>query len=323
MRGRRYNPGGVPDLPNLANLTRDGDYVDRVNRAIDHILVNLSAPLALEDVAKVACFSPYHFHRMFRAVVGETLAAFVKRVRLERAVVMMSHRPDATLTEIALGCGFSSSSDFSRSFRAHYGVPPRLFDVERFRAVRREQMQTMVMPPGEGHRLQKLPPGENPDGFAPVLRDLPPRRVAYIRVANSYQGTGLLDAIAKLRAWAQARDLAKGQWLGCQWDDPEIVPLDKCRYDVGLEIPESVSASGEVSVTRFAAMKVAELEIAGPIELEMRAIDWMFTTWLPTSGWAPANQPCFEAWNGAPFAHGMEHFELRMHLPVVGLDEPL
>lgn len=286
-------------------------------------MVNVSEPLALEDVAKVACFSPYHFHRIFRAVVGETLAAFVKRVRLERAVVQLSHRPDATLTEIALACGFSSSSDFSRSFRAHYGVPPRLFDVERFRATRREQLQATTMPPGEGHRLQKLPPGENPDGFAPVLRELPRRRVAYIRVANSYQGTGVLDAIATLRKWAEARDLAGGQWLGYQWDDPEVVPLDKCRYDVGLEIPEAVPVSGEVSVTHFAAMTVAELEIIGTVELEMRAIDWMFTTWLPTSGWAPAHQPCFEVWNGAPFAHGMEHFELRMHLPVVGLDVPL
>lgn len=320
VRGR-YNPTRVPDLPNLANPPQD--YVERVNRAIDHILRNLAEPLALEDVAKVACFSPYHFHRIFRSVVGETLAAFVKRLRLERAVVQLSHRPDATLTEIALACGFSSSSDFSRSFRAHFGVPPRMFDVERFRASRREHMQNTVMPPGEGHRLQKLPVGENPDGFVVTIRDLPPRRVAYIRVANSYQGSGVLDAIAKLMAWAEARGLADGQWLGYQWDDPEVVPLEKCRYDVGLEIPERVDVAGEVSTTRFPAMKVAELEIRGSIELEMRAIDWIFTTWLPTSGWAPASQPCFEVWNGRPFAHGMTHFELRMHLPVVGLDAPL
>ena len=77
----------MPDLPDLANL----DYVDRVNRAIDHITRNLAEPLQLEDVARVACFSPYHFHRIFRALVGETLHDFVKRVRLERAVFLMSH----------------------------------------------------------------------------------------------------------------------------------------------------------------------------------------------------------------------------------------
>ncbi len=316
-----YNRAGVPDLPNLANL----DYVDRVNRAIDHVLRHLDEPLPLEEVAKVACFSAFHFHRIFRTIVGETLAAFVKRVRLERAVTELSHRPNATLTEIALACGFTSSSDFSRSFRAHYGVPPRMFDVQRFRSTRREQMQNAVMPPGEGHRLQRLPPGENPDSFVARLRELPPRRVAYVRVLASYEGggRGVLGAIERLRAWADPRGLADGQWLGYQWDDPEIVPLGRCRYDVGLEIPDAADVAGKVSTVHFPAMRLAEVDLAGPIELEMRAIDWLYTTWLPHSGFAPAHLPCFEAWHGRPFAHGMTHFELRLQLPVVDLDTPL
>ncbi len=309
------------DLPNLANL----DYLDRVHRAIDHVLTHLAEPLLLDDVAKVACFSPYHFHRIFRASVGETLAAFVKRVRLERAVVEMSHRPDATLTEIALACGFQSSSDFSRSFRAHYGVPPRLFDVERFRAARREHMQQQLMPPGEAHRLQRLPPGENPDGFVARVRELPARRLAYVRVHAPYAGGGggVMAAIDRLRAWAEPRGLADGQWYGYQWDDPEIVPLERCRYDVGLELPATAVVAREVGTLELPALRVAELAIAGSIELEMRALDWLYTTWLPHSGFAPAHQPCFEAWDGPPFRHGMTHFELRLQLPVVPLDAPL
>ena len=101
------------DLSNLAK----NEYVVRVNRAIDHILRNLDERLRLDDVAHVACFSPYHFHRIFRALMGETLNAFIKRVRLERAVYLLSFRDGSSLTDIALACGFSSSSDFSRSFR--------------------------------------------------------------------------------------------------------------------------------------------------------------------------------------------------------------
>jgi len=72
----------VPTLPNLANL----DYVDRVNRAVDYVMRNLYQPLRLEDVARAACFSSYHFHRIFWSLKGETLASFIKRVRLERSV---------------------------------------------------------------------------------------------------------------------------------------------------------------------------------------------------------------------------------------------
>ena len=56
----------------------------------------------------------------------------------------------------------------------------------------------------------------------------------------------------------------------------------------------------------------------GPIDLEMRALDWLLGTWLPGSGFVPSEQPCFEAWIGRPFAHGYEHFELHAHLPLSG-----
>jgi AraC family transcriptional regulator len=309
----------VSRLPNLAKF----DYVARVNRAVDYVTRNLAQPLRLEEVAKAACFSCYHFHRIFRGLMGETLAAFVKRVRLERSVYLLSHRNGASLTEIALACGFSSSSDFSRSFRAHYGVAPSRFDVAGFRQSGRKAMEVALTPPGERHRLKRLPARKNPDGFAVTLRKLRPRRVAYIRVHRPYERDHVMQALARLLEWAEARGLADGQWLGYQWEDPEIVPLEKCRYDVGLEVPETTRAGGEVSLNTFPACLIAEVEIKGTLEVELRALHWLYLTWLPTSGFAPAHQPAFEAWNGRPFAHGMDHFELRAQLPIVRANVPL
>lgn len=303
----------MADLPNLAKV----DYVDRVNRAIDHVTRNLSQPLKLEDVAKVACFSPYHFHRIFRALVDETLHDFVKRVRLERALYLISHSDRPALTQVALACGFSSSSDFSRSFRERFGVSPREFDIERFRRARRDRLID-AMPAGTGSA--RMPEAANPEAFKVRLRDLPERRVAYLRVFRPYEGDGVRQAIARLMAWAQERGLAGGQWLGYQWEDPSIVPLELCRYDVGVEIPPGASVDGDVSETRFPPMRVAEIEIAGPIELELQALEWLYTTWLPRSGYAPDHQPGFEAWVGLPFAHGETHFEVRLQLAVVDAD---
>ena len=298
------------DLPDLANL----DYVDRVNRAIDYVMRNLSEPLTLEDVAKVAHFSPYHFHRLFRALVGETLHDFATRVRFEAALSLLSHGDRRTLTEVALACGFGSSSNFSRSFRKRFGVSPRAFDVDRFRRARRDEMITSL--PG-GERLARLPAGSNPDGFTVRLRDLPARRIAYVRVLRPYEGERVTQTAARLVAWARERGLAGGQWLRYQWDDPEIVPLELCRYDVGVEVPEAATIDDGVSDTRFPPMKVAEIDIAGSIELELRALDWLYTTWLPCSGFTPDHQPGFEAWVGEPFAHGATHFRVRVQLPVV------
>jgi AraC family transcriptional regulator len=309
----------VPNSPKLANL----DYVDRVNRAVDYVTRNLDQPLRLEEVAKAACFSSYHFHRIFRALMGETLASFVKRVRLERSVYLLSHRNGASLTEIALACGFSSSSDFSRSFRAQYGAAPSRFDIGQFRLSGRKALEVASIPPGERHKLKRLPAGQNPDGFAVNLRNIPARRVAYIRVHRPYEGDHVVQAVKRLLAWAEARGLADSQWLGYQWEDPEIVPLDKCRYDVGVEVPGTVLADGEISINTFPPSLIAEIDIKGGIDLELRALHWLYLTWLPTSGYAPAHQPGFEAFNGRPFAHGIEHFELRVQLPVVPAHVPL
>lgn len=293
------------------------DYVERVNRAIDYVLQNLDQPLQLETLAGVACFSPFHFHRVFRSLLGETLNQFIKRLRLERALTMLSHSRRRSLTDIALACGFTSSSDFSRSFKQRYGVPPSAFDVDVFRARRREDWQGAITDPPTRHLLDRLPPGENPDGFEVELRQLPARSVAYIRVHDPYRELAAVSGAAeRLVAWAEQRGLADGQWLGYMWDDPEIVAHRDCRYDVGLEVPH-VEPEGEVGRLEFPPMLVAQVEVRGGIDLELRALDWLFGTWLPSSGYVPSEQPCFEAMIGRPFAHGYEYFELFAQLPVI------
>jgi AraC family transcriptional regulator len=290
---------------------------------VDHVLQHLEEPLRLEDVAAVAGVSRFHFHRIFRALMGETLQRFVKRVRLERALSMMSRTPRPRLTDVAFACGFSSSSDFTRSFRQRYGVAPSAFDVRAWRDgrhadVRRavESMRFSAESPARYHIDPPLSPGQNPDGFQVVLRDLPPRRVAYLRVLDPFQGTAVFDACRRLVAWAEARGLADGQWLGFMWDDPEVAALEDCRYDVGVVIGPLDPTDG-VSVLDFPAMRVAEVVIRGDLALETRAMDWLFETWLPASGFLPDDQPGFEAWIGRPFAHGVEHFEVALHLPVL------
>ena len=288
------------------------DYVERINRAIDHVVRNLAHPLRLEEVSKAADFSPFHFHRVFKAFLGETLAQFVRRQRLERALFLMSHTPSRSLTEVSLDCGFSSSSDFSRSFKQHYGLPPSAFHLETFRNSRREEFERVLSSQNGSPRIMTLPAGENPDGFEVTLRDLPARTVAYIRVFEPYREGVAQAACERLLAWAIERGLADGQWLGYMWDEPEIVALADCRYDVALVV-DDIDPAGEIG---FPPMRVAEVVLSGDIALEARAIDWLYKTWLPQSGYVPDSQPAFEAWIGRPFAHGNEHFEIACQLPV-------
>lgn len=296
----------------MTNLA-DRSALERVNHAIDHITRNLDAPLRLDDIASVACVSPYHFHRVFKAVTGEAVNAFVRRLRLERARYLMAHASPPSLADVALACGFSSASDFSRVFRRQFGIPPSLFDAASWRDSGRNRLEQAVAPVS----LVRLSEGENPDGFCAQLVDIPARHVAYIRVFQPFETGNVPAAADRLVAWAAENNLEHGQWLGYMWEDPEIVPLDKCRYDVGVEVPAGTAVSGEVGIQAFPAMRVAQVDVDGPIEAEQRALDWLYGTWLPASTWSPDHQPCFEAWNGLPFAHGMTRFDLSVQLPIV------
>lgn len=309
-------------------------YVERVNLAIDCVVSRLAEPggrLRLVEVARAAGLSPFHFHRVFQMLMGETLADFVKRLRLEKALVMMCHGAGAprrrgrrlSLTRVAMACGFSSSSDFSRCFKQRFGAAPSAFDTKAWRADHGAELEAIVDGAVKGgarlhlDRLPRLPLSANPDGFRVRIRDLPARTVAYIRVRNPYRSDAVVTAVQRLIAWAERHSLADGQWLGYQWENPEITPLDRCVYHTAVEVPQGrFTPKGEIGRFRFPPMVVAQVEVRGGIDLELRALQWLFGVWLPTSGYVPDDHPCFEAFIGRPFAHGAEYFELYAHLPV-------
>jgi len=292
-------------------------YLERVNLAIDRINGRLDQPIRLRDLARAAMLSPHHFHRVFQALVGETPADFVKRLRLEKALGLMAlakppPHPRPSLTRIAMACGFASSADFSRSFKQRFGIPPSAFDINAWRRAHADELESGFL---ASNQITALPSRDNPDAFKVRMRELPARTVAYIRVARPYEGDGVVRAAQRLMAWADRNGLADGQWLGYQWENPEITALKDCGYYIAVEA-ERFTPRGEVGCYRFPPMTVAQIEIRGGIDLELRALQWFYGSWLPRSRYVPDDQPGFEAFIGRPFAHGMAYFELYAQMPV-------
>ena len=102
-------------------VRRNDHYYERVNRVLDYIGGHLDGELSLARLAEVGCFSPFHFHRIFQAVTGETLNSHVRRVRLERAALLMKTSPGKRITDAAMEAGFAGTAEFSRAFKSHFG----------------------------------------------------------------------------------------------------------------------------------------------------------------------------------------------------------
>jgi len=107
---------------NALGASRREEYLGRINRVIDHIEKHIGEDLSLEGLSSVACFSKYHFHRIFASMVGETLSDYILRLRVEKAAMRLLANPKTTETDIALDCRFANPSTFARAFRDHLGM---------------------------------------------------------------------------------------------------------------------------------------------------------------------------------------------------------
>jgi len=206
------------------------EYTQRINRVIDYLRRNLDRQLKLEELARVACFSEFHFHRIFRAVSGETLNSFANRLRLEKAARLLRYS-DQSLTAIALDCGFSSPATFSRAFRAGYDTSPSQF--RKSGEIKKSKIRKELFSGQE--YLLPMSAEEKRAAFPVRLIDVPERQVAYIRVTNAFEMERVLAALKTLIEWAKSQDIfSQGILFGMSVDDPHVTPKHLYRYEVCL-----------------------------------------------------------------------------------------
>ena len=292
----------------------DHDYVARFNRVIDHIERNLAKDLSLEELAGVAHFSKFHFHRLFQLYQGETLFRFIRRLRLEKAASLLLMDRTATITSIALRCGFENASAFSRSFREYFGVSAsRMRETGGAKAYEErmlsygidersdmiEQWERFPVTAGfdEHGRFWKS------DTIGGRKREVRVKRfddiqVAYVRHTGPYAADAELFArlFHTLFTWATARELVHFPLdTYCLYhDSPDITAEEKLRVSACLTVPPETPTGGEIGrlVIPGGTYAVVSMELAPSDYGE--AWSWAYRRWLPTSGYDPDDKNCFE-----------------------------
>jgi AraC family transcriptional regulator len=227
------------------------EYARRINRVIDYLRGNLDRPVKLGELAAVACLSEFHFHRIFRAVSGETLNNFTNRLRLEKAARLLRYT-DRKLTDIALNCGFSSSATFSRGFRAGYETSPSEF--RKSGEIKKSKICKELSAVHE--YLLPMSAEEKRAAFPVRLIDVPERQVAYIRVSNAFEMDRVLAALETLIEWARRLGIfSQGPLFGMSVDDPHVTPKHLYRYEVCLASSLSFECADGISRLKMPAMR--------------------------------------------------------------------
>ncbi len=275
-------------------------YNERIHLAIDYISTHLAEEINLEKLSSIACFSPYHFHRVFKAITDETPHDYIERVRLERAANKLFLHPNKSVTEIAEECGYSSVSLFSRSFKKHYSISPRHFfrkHVHDFHS--QNNIQEADKPRGVNNDLSSI-----------KITQLPDYYIIYVETLDGYR-SGIPHSWNRLGKYASVHGLFTSEtlFIGLPFDNPGITPLKKCRYRACITVSEEYCSNvRDVKRSVIRGGRYAIYHFRGSREEISDGYAFLYGEWLPQSGFIPDDKPLLEIY--PPELHSDTYFEI-------------
>jgi len=284
---------------------------------IDYVNSNLHKSISLEELASVAFFSPFHFHRVFVAVTGETVNNFTNRIRNEKAARLLKFSKKS-ISDISIECGFSSTSTLSRLFKQYFEISPS--EYRKSGKIENSKIRKQLYPVSKYHC--NMTEEELKNKFPVEVRQLPERRIAYIRVFDAFEDGVVLNASGDMVKWAKKMNLFHSETIfGMSIDDPEVTPKEKYRYEVCITIPKNFKPGSDsfIETIILPKCKYAITAVSGDFNLAVAATNYLFDYWLINSLYECEHQPGLEVFLDKENICNWSHFDLELCIPVKAL----
>ena len=300
-----------------------------MGRVYDFIQDHLAEDLPIGRLADVAILSPWHFQRVFQSFSGESAAAFVRRLRIERAANLLMMQRNTTIDAVASACGFGSAELLARHFQKRFHMSPsqwRAATPEARRSTIRQNQPTIGGSEGtsvqdEERYTRYL--GEHP--LQGTISDLrlerrSSRRVIYTRHFQGYD-QGIATAWERLRHWASPRGLLDDQTLriGMGLDNPWITPLNRCRFLCCYSVKEFPEVGEGIGTRTIPHGLFATVDYQGPQDGLTRVYRELYATLLPQAGLEAVEDIDYLEHGSQPPTHVGEEYQCRLALRVRSL----
>lgn len=257
-------------------------YEDRLGRVTAYIYDHLDDEIDLQKLADVACMSPYHWHRVYHAMQGETVATTVKRLRLHRAAGYLA-QTTLPIDEVAARSGYKNLQSFTRIFKATYGLPPAQYRKN-----------------GSHTKFQALDPERTEMMYEVEVRNLASMTAVTVPHQGSYMKVG--QAFERLFGTLATHGLLgpDTKMVGIYLDDPSAVAEDALRSHAGVIMDPARADGSDLAAMEIPGGPHAVLHHQGPYADMQAAYDWLFGEWLPQSGHDTGDAPVFETYLNNP-----------------------
>lgn len=298
-------------------MSQNQYYASRINKVLNHIDANLSEDLNIKQLAEISGFSLYHFHRIFKAITGESPYDSLFRLRLEQAVFLLKYRTDLSIAEVGYDSGFSSPENFSRQFKARFQMSPGTFRKDK--TLHNSRIYQEDHPEDFYLRIESSRDLDSQD-FVVEIERLPEIPIAYSKAIFGADGTGMVEKYLELMEWAMYHKIKTTGELtrfGMSIDNPEVTPASKYRYDFALTIDRPYPESGNVSFGTIPEADYATVHVIGKLEQVAQAWDFLYKNWMPNSDYVPIHYPAMEEFVKGPEEIGWENFDLKCRVPII------
>ena len=284
------------------------DHIYRINDVLSVIHNDISADLRAKTLAESAAYSEQHFHRLFKQVTGESVHQYVRRTRLEAAANQLMFTNELSVQTVAVQCGFSSLSSFSRAFKSVYGVTPGGWRAgEKY-----DGTHYFLSDPAIKEAYQHIQASDLPE---PDIVQLEPRRVAYIR--HTGYGRSISQSWQTIKTWAVAEERVIETQIGLHHSNPAFVPLEQCRYVACIGIDRPVLRRGQINSLVIPGGLHAAFQLSGKYGELLPYISHILAEWLPQSGFVAKTTPAFAHYHKNQFLSEDDKFELVFYLPIM------
>ncbi|OBQ57538.1 AraC family transcriptional regulator [Halodesulfovibrio spirochaetisodalis] len=254
---------------------------ERIRRALRYMELHLDEPVSLAVLADISMYAPHHFHHVFRGLIGEGVAEYQRRLKMQRAAgsLLYSNRQ---IIDIALQAGYGSQEAFTRAFKRWSGFTPKHY---RKWAPAHEYISGEMLMESKQSLLKEY-------NLTVEVKTFPEKHVASMRYTGDYHGCGVVHE--QLGDWAAKHDLFTGEeeWLGLCYDDPKITPAEKCRYDACITVPDTYDVPEGAEKRVIEAGRYATILHKGSYSTLYLTYAALLGEWLPQSGEELTDAPC-------------------------------